>query len=259
MISIIVPYWESEAWLGRCCKSLTQQKGDFEFILVNDHSTDGGESIAMEYAEFDDRFILLNNERNKGVSGARNTGLDHAHGEWITFLDADDELLPKAYLVFGHMIRFNEEANIVQANHLRHYERIARTVSKYPNYEGVYTFDDMCEQWCMVWNKLYRAEIIGDTRFVEDFQYGEDELFNLEILAKDGRIFHVDRAMETTLRHFENKGSLSHIKGKAELIQQAHALEDFLLRSNNAEANNFALRVLTEHFSSPTYKKAFTE
>ena len=54
--------------------SLHEQKGDFEFILVNDHSTDQGPEIAERFAGMDNRFVLLTNEHRKGVSGARNTG-----------------------------------------------------------------------------------------------------------------------------------------------------------------------------------------
>ena len=112
MISVIVPYKNAAPWIGRCVESLKAQSGDMEFILVNDHSTDDGKKIAKDLTKGDKRFRHYENARADGVSGARNTGLDKAKGEWITFLDADDEMLPEAYQVFERMIRLDQTINI---------------------------------------------------------------------------------------------------------------------------------------------------
>ena len=96
MISVIVPFYNSEEWLGRCCDSLISQKGDFEFILVDDKSKDKSYDIACDYAAKDKRITVLKNKYKKGVCGARNTGIVYADGEYITFLDADDEMMSDA-------------------------------------------------------------------------------------------------------------------------------------------------------------------
>ena len=132
MISVIVPYWNAGKWIGRCTESLIRQTGDFEFIMVDDFSTDN------PVFEKDDRFILLKNQHSKGVSGARNTGIEAAHGEWITFLDADDELMPDAYKLFSVAIMRDPEAVMHQLNHLRYYTKINKTALKYTNREGEY-------------------------------------------------------------------------------------------------------------------------
>lgn len=256
-ISVIVPYWNSEKWIGRCCDSLTSQKGDFEFIMVDDHSTDKGKDIVMKYAHDDDRFIVLVNLHQKGVSGARNTGLDYASGEWVTFLDADDELMPKAYFMFERMTWVHKKANIVQANHLRRYEKRKETVKRQFNHEGTYCITNMPMVWYMVWNKIYRRDFIGDTRFQEGMQYGEDELFILDLLAKDDWIFHTDDI--TMIRHYDNAGSLSKSKTKTELITQARALEEFLMRCDNTAVKTFVCNLLSEHWASKIYKGAFSQ
>ena len=257
MISVIVPYWNAGEWIDRCVRSLLVQEGDLEFILVNDESEDNGPEIVKEMA--DERFVLLDNRRSKGVSGARNTGLDAARGEWITFLDADDELVPEASAVFDRMTRLDPTANIIQANHLRHYEVSGNTRLKYTNRKGVYDLDRMPALWCMVWNKLIRRSFLEENgiRFVEGLQYGEDEIFNLEMYARDERIFHTMTTTVTVLRHFDNKGSLSHVKGKEGLIDQAHALMDFIERCEDPAARRAACRTLSEHWRSHTYMTAF--
>ena len=259
MVSVIVPFWNSADWLGRCINSLRNAEGDAEFILVDDHSNDRGYYFAIWQTETDDRFKVIQNERAKGVSGARNTGLDHAQGDWVTFLDADDELLPDALKTFDRMTRLDSTANITQANHLRYYEQSGKTVIKYANPRGVYNFDKMPACWCMVWNKLIRREFIEDNkiRFIEGLQYGEDEIFVLECMTRDERIFHTLQKTATTVHHFENKGSLSRIKGRQGLIEQVRALEDFLMRTENSRARIFTCELLAEHWSSPTFFKEF--
>lgn len=257
MISVIVPYWNAEQWIGRCVNSLKKQEGEFTFILVNDKSKDKSKSTAKKTAKGDDRFIFIDNQRAKGVSGARNTGIDIAKGEWITFLDADDELLPDAWKVFERMTQWEE--NILQANHLRQYSNPDRVVNKMPNNKGIYDFDAMPNWHCMVWNKLFRRDFIGDTRFIEGLHYGEDEIFILDLLAKDDRIRHTLTNTVTVLRHFDNPNSLSRskVKDREGLMAQTHALEEYIMRTNNPKARKFVCETLSYHWSSSTYLKAF--
>ena len=254
MISVIVPYMNAAKWIRRCAMSLKRQKGDFEFIMVDDSSTDNGSEILKACA--DDRFILVNNYHHIGVSGARNCGLDMAKGEWITFLDADDELLPVASEVFGRMVKIDPTANIIQANHLRQYAAPG-VVNKYPNRRGIYTLHDLPQQWCMVWNKLYRHEFIEGIIFDTNLQFGEDEMFNMECLARDGRIFHTMTDTVTMLRHFDNKKSLSHIKNRNDILKEARAIEDFIMRQEDPDVRDMAYQRLLWHWNSGTYKKAF--
>lgn len=231
MISVIVPFYNSEEWLGRCCESL-KQDGDFEFILVDDHSTDSGREIAESYG-----FTVNENERTKGVSGARNTGLDHSHGEWVTFLDADDEMLPDSYRTFSKAIT---DSNIIQLSHKRRHgisERTAGTT------EGTYSLKNLPNYWWGVWNKLFKAELVRDIRFDESLQYGEDGMFVLECLKKDGRIYHADRHLCTTRHRFDNQESLSHSKTPEDIMIQCHAYEDFL---RNTDDNALKLVVSME-------------
>lgn len=226
MISVIVPYWNSEQWLERCARSLHEQGGDFEFLLVDDHSTDSGPKIAEEYAAKDERFVLLTNERGKGVSGARNTGIDHARGAWTTFLDADDEYRPGAYGKFATVAKTG--ANICQLNHLRCYERSGRTVLRYANNGGDYGLDCLPDAWWGVWNKLFKTDFIKWIRFNEGLKCGEDGMFVLECLREDGRIHHADRSVTVVVHRFDNQGSLSHVKTAGDIIEQIQAYEDFM-------------------------------
>ena len=231
MISVIVPYKDSKRWVGRCCESLTVQDGEFEFLLVNDNSEDNGEAIVNEYANRDKRFVVLNNEHRTGVSGARNTGLDHAGGDWLTFLDADDELLPNAYETFIKATK--TRANVCQFNHIRYKAKRDKAKASGINPRGMYTSVRLPEYWFCVWNKLYNSELVKDIRFDERIQYGEDGLFVLECLSKDDRIYCAGYKAITVRHNVENMESLSHIKTRDDLLNQIHIYEEFLLRQTS--------------------------
>ena len=95
-MSVIVPLYNVEKYLRQCLDSiLAQTYQNLEIILVDDGSTDSSAEICRGYCEKDERFRLFRKE-NSGASGARNYGLDHARGEYIYFLDSDDEILPSA-------------------------------------------------------------------------------------------------------------------------------------------------------------------
>lgn len=90
MISIVVPVYNVEAYIGECLDSIINQTfADFEVICVNDGSKDNSLKIIEDYAQNDNRIIIINQE-NGGLSAARNTGLKHSKGKYIYFLDSDD-------------------------------------------------------------------------------------------------------------------------------------------------------------------------
>ena len=87
-----MPVYNAEKYLGEAIESVLKQTyPDFELLLVNDASTDRSKEICMEYAKKDDRIVLLENDSElHGPGPTRNIGLDHATGEFICFVDADD-------------------------------------------------------------------------------------------------------------------------------------------------------------------------
>lgn len=94
MISIIIPVYNTELYLQKCIESVISQNfQDWELILVDDGSTDNSGKICDEYAAKDPR-IRVKHKPNTGVSDTRNKGLEIAKGEWVFFLDSDDELYP---------------------------------------------------------------------------------------------------------------------------------------------------------------------
>src|SRR3954453_1973154 len=96
-ISVVVPIYNVEPYLAECLQSLVDQTfGDFEAIVVDDGSTDGSRRIAEEFAARDERFRIVE-QPNGGLGKARNTGAEHATGEFLAFVDSGDVLPEYAY------------------------------------------------------------------------------------------------------------------------------------------------------------------
>ncbi len=90
-VSIIVPIYNDEKYIRSCVDSIARQTyTKIEIILIDDASKDSSLEICREYAQMDDRIVVLHNEKNCGLSGSRERGYQHATGEWICFVDHDD-------------------------------------------------------------------------------------------------------------------------------------------------------------------------
>ena len=113
MISVVIPLYNKEASIAQSLKSvLSQEYDDFEVVIVDDGSTDG--SVGVVEAINDSRIRLIKQE-NGGPSKARNTGVKNAKGEWVLFLDADDELLTGALTYFAKHISRHDDTSFIFA------------------------------------------------------------------------------------------------------------------------------------------------
>ena len=93
-LTIIVPMYNVEATIGRCVRSITAQTfADYELLLVDDGSPDGSAALAESFAMEDSRITVLH-KANGGLSSARNYALDRCRGDYVTFVDGDDEIAP---------------------------------------------------------------------------------------------------------------------------------------------------------------------
>ncbi len=114
MISVIIPLYNKETAVEHSVRSvLNQSYQDFELIIVDDGSIDNSLDVVRRIQ--DDRIIIIEQE-NGGPSKARNTGVRHAKGEWIVFLDADDELLPDALQIMIEATISYPDADLIDFN-----------------------------------------------------------------------------------------------------------------------------------------------
>lgn len=185
LLTIIVPVYNTEQYLARCLDSLCSQTyHNIEIIVVNDGSTDNSSIILNDYAKKDKRIIVIEKE-NGGLSSARNTGINIATGEYITFLDSDDwvdidyykELMdynyPSTQLICGGF-QINEDGLIHNITQTITYENISKGLSSlYNTYYGMLY---------NVWGKLFRKDIIDNNRLKFRHFIREDGIFLLDYI-----------------------------------------------------------------------------
>lgn len=193
-LSIIVPVYQTKKYLNQCVDSiLTQDFQKFELLLVDDGSTDGSEKICDEYARHDPRVIVFH-QKNHGVSAARNTGLDHARGDYICFVDADDWL--KKDLLSSCMNAMKEsKADILHHGMTKNIWKNNHVISSAHKYE--IPFQGLSDQITLknllinhysefsvhVFNYIFKKKLLNNKRFEEGISYSEDAIFVNQVLS----------------------------------------------------------------------------
>ena len=191
-ISIIVPVYNAQQYLRRCLDSINKQTyQNYEVILVDDGSTDNSIKICNEYAKQDNRYVVISKE-NSGVSDTRNIGIDNATGEYITFVDSDDEL--EDYHIFNliNLLEITKSEMTVTS----FYKVIGERKELIDQSDNKITFTSKSNfiemllsrfagaYYGAVWNKVYLSEIIKSNKikFNTEVDFFEDYMFNIEYL-----------------------------------------------------------------------------
>lgn len=168
-ISIIIPVYKVEEYLYYCVDSvLAQTYKNLEIILVDDGSPDNCGKICDEYAEKDNRIVVIHKE-NGGLSDARNAGLDIAKGDYIGFVDSDDYIAPNMYEVLMQGI-LNNNADISICGYYNVYDTAVPNYSRretkvLPASNGLKEIIYSQKYGIMAWTKLYKADIFKQVRY----------------------------------------------------------------------------------------------
>lgn len=198
LITAIIPVYNSEKDLRRCIDSVANQTyRNLEIILIDDGSKDHSGAICDEYAAKDERIKCIH-QPNGGVSKARNTGLENAHGEFIHFPDSDDYMEPDTYEYLMSLM-LEHDCDAVNFEYYVTYPE-SETVHILPEqYYGSFKAEDVHrivltdEPFC--WNKLYKRKLIEGLKFHEEILRGEDSLFAQFALAKAEKVWFDSRAL----------------------------------------------------------------
>ena len=210
-ISVIVPVFNAEEYLQQCLDSLVNQTyKNIEILCINDGSTDDSKSILERYAKEYNNITAIN-QKNKGVSAARNLGLEKATGDWIMFVDADD------------WVEINICEILLQEAQKEHVQIVMCTYSKeYRNrYEVVHAFDKSfvlrdgvryvhrriygpineetaspakLDVLVSPWMQLFRRDTVEGVVFPDIRKYGtfEDGLFQIDVYSKCSTFSYID-------------------------------------------------------------------
>lgn len=182
-ISIIVPVYNIERQLCTCIDSiLAQSFKDFELILVNDGSTDNSGNICNQYAKKDKR-IKVFHQKNKGVSFARNLGLNEATGDWCCFVDSDDYVLPQ--YIESMFALICDDAQLIISN-IRYVEIIQENITLQEKFAIDYMLNNNLFAFSNPTAKLYNIKIIKESRisFPVGINMGEDAIFLMRYIKE---------------------------------------------------------------------------
>ena len=259
-VSIIVPVYKVEKYIGQCVDSILNQTfTDWECILVNDGSPDESGVVCDKYAHKDTRIKVIH-KPNGGVSSARNAGLSTAQGEYVYFIDSDDYVEREALELSVSKAKQLEADIIVHGLVNDYIYNRSSTAVKYislpeKNYS---TILEMADRWGLLKgpvNKLFKKSIIqiNALRFDESISYGEDTKFTFEYLAHCHSIAFVP--MHLYHYCFRNKESLTSKDYPFDFwIKTAEMLRDIrlpIMRSFNMPLSyrDFVYSVFASHVS----------
>ena len=239
VISVVVPCYNVGEYVENCLNSLINQTfKDFEIICVNDGATDNTPQILNEFAEKYPQIKIIN-QKNGGLSNARNTGIDNARGEYIAFVDSDD-WINESFLENHYKTITKYDADISAGTIIRWRENYQKYRVHYTEERVFDTLKDKIEvcsipKCCYVWNKLYKTELVKQHKFA-DGAYFEDMLWTPEILKTSGKLVTVSGA---DYFYRVNKGSI--VKKKPSAKKQADSYNAHKYIIEFFEENNLEL------------------
>ena len=189
LVSVVVPVYKiKEEYLRACVGSLLEQSlKEIEIILVDDGSPDRCGKICDKLAETDCRIRVIH-QRNKGVSAARNRGMEQARGKYLSFVDADDWIDPDT-LAEAYRNGNERQADIVFWCYQKEYVNRSVPAVPYPQNGLIYHAGEGIEEFDPFfmgllgssWGKLYAADVIKGCRYDERLKNGEDVEFNFRV------------------------------------------------------------------------------
>lgn len=229
MLSIVVPIFNAAPHVSKTIDSIIQDKNaQLQIILIDDGSTDKSLEISKQYAMMDERIEVIH-QTNRGVSSARNTGIRHARGAYLWFVDADDWIAPNVIpgimkildrdepdILFSNVRIFTEPDGFSDRNVLKYNINLIKQSTKDPLL--YYLFETLKMGW-VVWRHIYRTEFLKEHNrwFDEKLRLFEDSDWLIGTILAASK-FSAYRRIIYNYR-FDNKLSLTH---------QEHTLQMFL-------------------------------
>lgn len=220
MVSIVIPVYNAENYIENCIKSILRQTyEEWELVLIDNGSTDGSLEICQKFAREDDRIFVFHQFQNKGVSVARNLGIEKATGDFLTFIDADD-WIKEDYLEYLVRLQKKQDAKMVICGYEKAYETGNEKLKKGKSQKAdrkkteitdsnetherkqklrykLYTVKEYLERYLLegnthCWGVLYEYDLLEEVKFPVGMSIGEDLLFLIDAAKKAEKIVVTD-------------------------------------------------------------------
>lgn len=242
--SIIIPIYNASKYLEKCISSiLLQSYKNFELLLINDGSTDNSLFICDKYKNRDERVIVLNKE-NGGVSSARNLGLKHASGDYVTFIDADD-FVDLQFLEEINSILNENNVDILKYSYTTIYGSFQKKYHFTSTVDKVILYDSYKEEifnnlFCTydftnIWNCFFKKELIHNLKFDINLKYAEDRKFMFDALLMSKSLF------------ISSKRFYNYIINPSSAMNSKNLEKNFLQLSNNLFVKKYMLLCLDDN------------
>ena len=200
LVSIIIPAYNIEKYIGRCLDSLLKQTyKNLEIIVVDDGSTDNTDKIIDEYAYRYENIKVIH-KANSGVSAARNTGIDIAKGDYIGFVDGDDTVDEEMFeVLIKNAVKYDADIShcgykMVFPSRTDYYYNTEDIVIQ-DNYDGLKELLKADRVEPSLSNKIYKSTLFDDIRLSSDIKYNEDLLANFYLFRKSIKSVFYDKCM----------------------------------------------------------------
>lgn len=238
VISVIVPVFNVQEYVGKCVKSIQKQTyACLEILLVDDGSTDLSGMLCDKMQKLDERIRVIHKE-NGGLSSARNAGIDDARGDFLFFVDSDDWIDADTLEILVRIAE-REKANIVECSYRNIY---ADHVEEETSNTGEMVIGDaafamQCQlDWryfkSVAWNKLYKKSIFEDGKRYPAGRFHEDEFFTHQAFFAAEKLVYIDCSKYNYVR--ERDGSITG-KISSTILDGCYALRervDFAIEKN---------------------------
>lgn len=276
IVTVIIPVYNVLPYFKDTIESVIKQTYyNLEIIIIDDGSTDGSEVICDEYLA--DKRVRVIHQENKGLSKARNVGLDLMSGEYVVFLDADDFLLPQmiqtmidtitqysadivisGYSVIPLRNQFRKQNTSKYLSRLYRKEELDSVEAQNRLIDGEISYH--------VWNKIYRSDLWENMRFPEGYVY-EDAQVVIKLMEKSSRIITIP---EILITHRKRKGSITEtntLKNIQDQIFSHEYIEDYIRLHTPAVFSHISLettlekhaRIISLSYSRLLYSKCSNE
>lgn len=291
MISIIIPIYNTAQYLNRCIQSVLKSScRDFELLLINDGSTDESGSICRRYTREDGR-VRYFEQKHKGVSAARNKGIDESRGEWIVFVDSDD-CISGNFLehIMGEEVQ-SQELLLFDFSYLGKRRKAGTKAPPERSvefYKKRYQKKDIPRLLAYLldikpltkngrtslpspWAKAYKKSVIErhHLRFSPDLAVGEDRLFNINYFLHmssctyiQKKVYYVRPRPDSAMRGFNPdflQNDVRYQKRLKQILERHHLLPLLKKAYYNSVLSNMAdvlIRSLFNPYSTRTYRES---
>ena len=241
LISVLVPMYNTEKTISRCIKSILRQTyTNLEIVLLDDGSQDNTYNIANKFAKQDSRIKLLHKVNEKNISKTRNYLLNNYSGDYVVWVDSDD-VLHKKYVEKLYTTITSKNAdlgicgfNLMFANLLLCRPLFAKT--KVFENEKIYSNVILNHRvGFMLWNKIFKHEIIKDIRFDESVGFGEDFAFVYKYLKQTEKVAYNN---DKLYKYIVRPGSETTKKFSAKKMTFVSLLENLVKEENDEFIKN---------------------